>query len=776
MERKKTLWLPLAAALLALAAVVWAWLHFHPRPGPAPLKPVAIPRFAPYPLVKSQVVPRLPEYQLIPAELPNLPDMEKAWNAPFSPAQLAALEQHHFLATENRDRFYDDNPQEIANRSDDWTYLYELMGGPYLPQGRRPENAVFITADFLLHVYHRLLAKELEYLEQKVFYPKLDKITDTLLESALKAHGQAGSREQKESWRRLIVYLAVPSAIIDGAYDYYHQERIDDEQPDSTDFVFKQLEKFQDRLPGDCYSLARQELALVLDADQVAPSPFLGKYQAEAGLNLLEDYTQYQPRSHYAKNPVLRAYFRAMVWYGRVNFLLQSPQLTRDAVNLTLLLDKAGLMKDWEDIYLPTVFLVGESDDLGPYEYRQALAELRYHGPQEPGDALISQVQGLLKDYKKPRVMSSAAYGDRVFALSKEQLQAGTQGFRLMGQRVTPDAFIFSALTQGDEKPDPETGEKLPGQTTALLVMSLLGSKTAAPLAAEWIAREAPGSRRVMARRLEQLGGFFQDLPLETWTQNIYWAWLFNLKALFQEGRDLTGYPMFMRSPEWPRKNLQCALGSWTELKHDTLLYAKQSYAEQGNGAEEEEIPPVPKGYVEPNAEFLDRLLALVQMTRDGLSARGLLEQEFRERHQEFLESLEFFRRVAVAQLNGEKISDEDFEKLRLAPGRLGLVLRPLPGEEGTENQARAAVIADVHTDVASGTILYEATGIPNYLWVAVKDQNGVRLTRGLIFSYYEFRGPLDRRLTDEVWRQWHYQDDRSQVPAMAPWNKSLIR
>jgi len=776
MGNRKTLWLPLAAALIVLAATLWAYLHFQPPKGPRPLKPVAIPRFAPYPLVKSQVTPRLPEYTITPADLVNLKDMEKAREAPFSPAQLEALQRHHFFITANLDRFYNDNPQEWASRPDDWTYLYELLGGSYDPAGRRPENAVFVTSDILLHVYHRLLAKEFEYLEQKVFYFKLDKMGDELLEAALKAYRQAGTREQKESFKRLIVYLAVPGAIIDAAYEYFYQERIQDDESDTPERVFRQLEKLRDRLPEDCYHLARQELALVLASDRVAPSPLLGRYQAETGLSLPEDYTQYLPRGHYAKNPVLRAYFRAMIWYGRVNFLLQSPQLTRDAVNLTLLLDAGGLGKDWEDIYLPTAFLVGESDDLGFYEYRQALAQLRAGSPGEPDEALIKNLQALLRDYKKPRVMSSVAYGERVFDLSKEELQAKTQGFRLMGQRFTPDAFIFTSLTQGDEKADPETGEKLPSQTTALLVMAALGSKTAATQAGDWIADQAPGSSKVLARRLARLGGYFQGLAPETWTQNIYWGWLFTLKALFQEGQDAAGFPMFMKSPAWPLKSLQCALGSWTELKHDTLLYAKQSYAEMGNGGEEEEIPPVPKGYVEPNVDFLDRLIPLVQMTKDGLEQRGLLDNEFKERHQEFLENVEFFRRLAIAQLNGERIADDDFEKLRTAPGRLSMVLRPLPNEENTENQARAAVIADVHTDTLSGTILYEATGIPNFLWVAVKDANGVRLTRGLVYSYYEFTAPLGRRLTDEVWRQWNYAEDKSRVPAMAQWNKSLIK
>jgi hypothetical protein len=438
--------------------------------------------------------------------------------------------------------------------------------------------------------------------------------------------------------------------------------------------------------------------------------------------------------------------------------------------------ENAGLAKDWEDIYLPTVFLVGESDDLGLYEYRQALGELRHTGAKEPDDQLIKGLQGLLKGYKKPRIMSTVAFGNRVFDVSKEELQLKTQGFRLMGQRFTPDAFIFTSLTQGDEKLDPETGERLPSQTTGLMVMALLGSRCAEPLVQEWVASQAPGSSRVLARQMEQLGTWLRGLTFETWTQNIYWAWLYTLQPLLAEGGDKTGYPRFMKSPEWPLKDLQCALGSWTELKHDTLLYAKQSYAEMGGGEEEKEIPPVPKGYVEPNIDFWDRLIPLIKMTKDGLEQRGLLDNEFRERHQEMLETVEFFRRLAIAQLNGETVSDEDFERLRLAPGRLATVLRPLPGEEKTENQARAAVIADVHSDVVSGTILYEAVGLPNYLWVAVKDQNGARLTRGLVYSYYEFTAPLGPRLTDEVWRRWQYRADKSQVPAMAAWNKSLIK
>ena len=65
-------------------------------------------------------------------------------------------------------------------------------------------------------------------------------------------------------------------------------------------------------------------------------------------------------------------------------------------------------------------------------------------------------------------------------------------------------------------------------------------------------------------------------------------------------------------------KNLATYLGSYTELKHDTLLYTKQAYAEMWAGGNSDcdlyvypPILPVPKGYIEADTAFLDRLIAL---------------------------------------------------------------------------------------------------------------------------------------------------------------------
>jgi hypothetical protein len=91
------------------------------------------------------------------------------------------------------------------------------------------------------------------------------------------------------------------------------------------------------------------------------------------------------------------------------------------------------------------------------------------------------------------------------------------------------------------------------------------------------------------------------------------------------------------------------------------------------------------------------------------------------------------------------------------------------------ESNARSAIIADVHTDALKSQILYEADGIPNYIYVAVKDNNGTRLTKGLVYSYYEFTNPLRQRLTDATWQQWNYSSTVKMLK-MPDWSTELTK
>jgi len=730
--------------------------------------------FADFKLEKSSFNPSIQPYLIELASLYNLSHFEKENNQSFSQTQKDTLVKDNFFITKNLDKFYQEEADTDTNRYDDWTDLYSDIGGGAILT-RAPENSVFITSDFLLHVYHKLLEKEFEHIEQKEFYPRLSKITDTLLEAALDKHKNTLDQNNKQSLARIAAFFAVPKAILDAAYSEFSSEDLADTQSDTEQIILANLDQLEEKLPKEAYQLAKEELDLILKAGNIQSSPLFGDLLNEAELSIKTDYTQFNPRSHYNKNSVLRSYFKAMMWYGQTNFVLKSDPLTRDAVNISLLVNQTGIFSDWEDISLPISFFVGQSDDLGIQQYLTFINQLG-NNKLKVDDELINQIKTKLGTQTGPQIMSSAVYGDKIFDLSKEELQAKTKGFHFMGQRFTPDAFIFTTLTQGDEKPDPETGEKLPSMTTPLMVMSVFGNSTADQLTNQWIQNSAPNSRNVLNNRLNYLKEYFNDKNEAEWTQNIYWSWLYTIKALFKDYLNLTGYPMFMKNNAWANKTLQTSLGSWTELKHDTLLYAKQSYAEMGAGGDGE-IPPVPKGYIEPNIEFFDRLIALTQMSMEGLNNRGLLDNEFVGRNEKLIEALKFFRTFAIKQLENQNISDDDFEDLRTKAGRLGYqILGPLPGEQYTEDHVRSALIADIHTDFPGNEILYVANGIPNYIYVAVNDINGTRLTKGLVFSYYEFSQPIGKRLTDQDWRILNYTQNKSQLPALPDWNSALIK
>jgi hypothetical protein len=728
--------------------------------------------FAKYSITNTSFKPAVPAYTISIPEITNLTNFEQTSKTKFSTDQKKALTDTNFFITPVNDLHYNSDPESLSGRQDDWTSLYaNLEGGDILT--RALQNSVFVTSDFLLHVYHRLLEKEFANMENKSFYPALKEITDKVLAQSIQNYSLTSDSDNKASLARVIGFFAVPKAILDSAYPELSANSTADQKLDTDENILKNLDDLKPTIPDPSYQKAKAELDLILGQKAVTASPMFTDYLSQAGIQFSQDYTQFTPRSHYTKNSVLRSYFRAMMWYGRNNFALTSPELTRDAVNISLMMKATGELKNWEDIYVPTAFLVGKSDDLGIYDYNTDLEKI---GGSAVSSATVSRLQADMKSYQGPQIQSSVLSGNGVMDNTKDELLQKTKGFRFMGQRFTPDAFIFTSLTQGDEKPDPVTGQSLPSSTTALMVMSVLGNKTADPLVQNWISLNASGSDKVLNNNLSNLKNSFAGITDDVWTQNIYWGWLYNLKSLYTGDLDKTGYPAFMKNEDWNTKSLQAALGSWTELKHDTLLYAKQSYAEKGGGGGDQTPPPVPKGYVEPNITFLDRLIALNTMTENGLESRGLIDQVFIGRNKNFLKTLSFFRDISVKELQNETISDDDFETLRTAAGYLSNVLDALPGEELSEKDGRSALIADVQTDAVKGQILYEADGIPDYIYVAVKDVNGTRLTKGLVYNYYEFEAPLDKRLTDQDWWKLNYTPDKSQLPAPPDWSKSLVK
>ena len=235
------------------------------------------------------------------------------------------------------------------------------------------------------------------------------------------------------------------------------------------------------------------------------------------------------------------------------------------------------------------------------------------------------------------------------------------------------------------------------------------------------------------------------------WNASLYSRWLYTLRPLLENKNG--GYPLFMQSEEWNRKNLQSFLGSYTELKHDTVLYAKQVMVEMGS-----DDPPLldDRGYVEPEPELWGRLYTLSEATESGLERYGILGESDKNNLNLLKQLIGQLRTISEKELADTPRTDAEYELIRTYGGQIEHFWREVYQEEaeaaGTGLYTRnfpSALITDVATGY--GRVLELGTGECACIYVLVPIDGSLRIAVGSVYSYYEF--PYDRRLTDEEWR-----------------------
>jgi len=237
------------------------------------------------------------------------------------------------------------------------------------------------------------------------------------------------------------------------------------------------------------------------------------------------------------------------------------------------------------------------------------------------------------------------------------------------------------------------------------------------------------------------------------------------------------GWPSFMQKEAWAWKDLNTALCSWAELRHDTILYAKQSMAEMGGMMKDEEIPA---GYVEPNIELYAKLLRLTKYTRLNLENRGLLDEKLKTSVEDMEKFMETLLAISVKELQEEPLSKEENEFIRTIGGLLEkFQIDFSEKEDGTyrlmsEENSTMALISDYHTVAPNsegpGGVIEAAVGLPHEIYVVVPINGKLYLTIGSVMRYYEFLS--QERLTDE---QWIQMLKTSEAPKGLDWQKSIF-
>jgi len=130
--------------------------------------------------------------------------------------------------------------------------------------------------------------------------------------------------------------------------------------------------------------------------------------------------------------------------------------------------------------------------------------------------------------------------------------------------------------------------------------------------------------------------------------------------------------------------------------------------------------------------------------------------------------------------LQGEVLADEEYDQLEYIGATYENISLDLLRDADHEiwdwesiqgPDRKVALVADVYTANADNnpnkSILFEAIGDADEIYVVVEIGGRLYLTRGAVFSYREFQRSInDQRLNDEEWQQYLEQHPREGVPS----------
>ncbi len=611
----------------------------------------------------------------------------------------------------------------VPDEAEQMFFLYEEYA-------ETDDAANFITVDSVLQAYHIFFDYSLRTVEAMHLCQAAQEMTEALLTGSLKLLDEAPEGAVAEAAQRNVAYFAVAAALLDPKAEP----------------------------PAQVKKLVADELELIHAHAARMPSPIFGT---------TIHYTQFNPRGHYTRSEQFEKYFRAMMWYGLIGFELEydkkptTSRHTRQALLITkLLAENEQTRALWDKIYEPTKFFVGGADDLR-YDQYLPIAKRVFgedlspasFGDEQKLEEFLTQARGELP---APRIAPFFVGGPG---------EKGTQGrqFRLMGQRFIPDSYILQQLVAPLVR-----GQRY--MPMGLDVAAALGSARARYLLLEVYDQ---GRYPNYTEQLDKMQAEFTGTEESKWRSNLYWGWLYSLLPLFEEKGE--GYPTFMQSEQWQDKELNTSLSSWAELRHDTILYAKQSGAEMGGGPEGK-----PKGYVEPYPEVYGRLAYLAWRSRQGLEERGMLPEKLAEAYGKFEDTLMFLKGIAEKELTNEPRTAEEYKRIQYFGGELErLTLEVAQGDQGAANwfeitneaDRNLACVADVHT--SANSCLEVGVGPAYRIYVVVPHPDGgLQIAKGGVFAYYEFPWPASDRLTDEKWQALLKS---GQAPEQPEWTKSFV-
>ncbi|MEZ4310922.1 MAG: DUF3160 domain-containing protein [Polyangiaceae bacterium] len=575
---------------------------------------------------------------------------------------------------------------------------------------------LYVSADSILFAVHRSYDKMLESIETVTLLPELDALL-TEMRDKLASGGAASLGPDAE--KDVDLYLAVARGLLDGS----------------------QVNGVAGAQASDIQLLHEGAMA----ASGTADIPLFGSARTI-------DFSQFEPRGHYTDSEDLKRYFRAMMWLGRIDFRFLEPDAggtlvfhrrqLEGAFALGQLLDPTS-RKRWTRIDDTIHAFAGKAD----YMVVPQLAALQSDlGAKTPAD-----LAGI-PDQDIAQTLLDGGYGTQLISshIMVNGIGKGTlplsSSFAFFGQRYVVDSHVFSNVVY----------DRVQGGSVKRMMPD--------PLDVAFAALKNDQAGQLLAPELEQWG-YAPDLhamrllvdahPPTFWEDNLYNLWLSSLRTLSPTGDvadpPAAGMPFVTGTEPWGRRILNTQLASWAELRHDTVLYAKQSYS---GGA----VCSFPDAYVDPYPALYQKLGEFAEQGQTLLSRLDLSENpQLAVRIKDWFESLAWVSSNLAGMAEHER-SGAPFDATQMAfinqTVKFGeAVCGSPPSLSGWYGKlffdAEAAsdwdpTIADVHTqptDAAGnpvGRILHVGTGPARLMVVTADTCVGPRAYVGLASSYFE--------------------------------------
>jgi hypothetical protein len=488
------------------------------------------------------------------------------------------------------------------------------------------------------------------------------------------------------------------------------------------------------------------------------------------------DFSQFRPRGHYADDPTLARYFKAMMWLGRIEIYYKAPVgdlnstpdsvVQKQAVTGLLLCESAqvnGALPFFERIERILRFFVGDQDNISlsqlcAFVTGQGISSADQLLPVAAWEAFQQRL--LQQSYASQRIISQLLWSD---PMSPVQIVPAS-AFMLVGQRFIVDSYVtggvvFDRIIYNGEK----ILRMLP---STLDVLFALGNDAAGQLLTPALAQYHYASNLAGLRYL------VDSYDSTYWNSTIYNGWLNSLRAL-NPPADRGALPPFMQTAAWWQQKMNTQLSGWAQLRHDNLLYAKESYTG---------IPicSFPESYVEPIPAFYDAMKALAQSARAFFAnSENGAAWDLRTYFQQFESIMDTLGTIARKELSSVMLTEAEkgFLRSMMYYGSLGCttgVMGWYPNlyySTMSDYHAVTMTVADIHTTPADewgnrvGWVVHAGTGPINMATFIVTLPDGQRIAAvGPMLSYYEYVSTNFKRLTDEEW-----QTQYNVAPAFRP-------